>query len=169
MHSRRTSDDLKIVEDPDGQSPPRIKNHLGAKIEQLLLQDSKGRSYWAEQVEPGTVTTVQPTEQPEAWSRLKAILWENHNTEPEGFSYTRRRRGVSRRQRLYGRRAFSDSIPPSFSTSLMERNLHEALTGRGRARAPRRYVAVIKSSPEVAVGVPSARQEVNFHVLEGRW
>jgi hypothetical protein len=57
-------------------------------------------------------------------------------------------------------------------TSRLEASLAEvrALVGAEVASLePGSYVAVVDQSPEVVLGVASARQEASYHVVLGKW
>lgn len=78
--------------------------------------------------------------------------------------------GISR-YRNYG--WFNNGNPASDAqqnTSLMEQSIH-ALRQKllQNQLPPKSYVAIVKTSPMMEIGTPSAHEEASFHIILGRW
>jgi hypothetical protein len=55
--------------------------------------------------------------------------------------------------------------PASQHESILERNLRD----RSQSLGPRSFVAIVDQSPEVVLGIDSAKEEASLHIVAGEW
>jgi len=154
---------------------PEVVNQLGTPLHQVLMCDKDGQLYWAERVPADGTAELSPINLADARSNLSRVHRAHEPALPEGMRQYRRGGmfGFSRR-RYWGWASNSAMVPPSQSTSLMEKQLRLLTTPPAQGQAdplarPRSYVAVVEQSPEVPLGVSSAEEEESYHVVFGRW
>ncbi len=151
----------------------RVKNRLGTRIEQLVVYGEDRKYYWAQGVDVEKTTLLQPFT-PRAQAKFRKTWLEsqpqvspgiqtryNNYSDVFGLRNIRRPRGGS-----------SAIIPPTQQTSRLEASLAGLSTLGSVPFSPLRpgsYVAVVKQSPEVVLGVASASEEASFHVILGKW
>jgi hypothetical protein len=169
VRSRPSRLGLELIRPPGDAGPPRVKNGLGTRIEQLAVCADDRKLYWAEGIEPDQTVALERLT-PQAQQKLAESSWTHHPRIPEGMdprSYGYRYSGVfgvrSYRPPRYGNPALA---PPTQQASLLE----ASLAGASRPPLePGSYVAVVAKSPEVVLGVAAAREEASYHVILGKW
>ena len=174
-----------------------VTNRLGTPIRQLLVRTADGTCYWAEGVEQDATVRATRIRLADAMERLGATYYENQPRLPAGMhsgsfqtSYQRRwsypsRRGpggspspwTSRLERSLQMLQLYPPLPSSFPDGDPARVMASppdwqgpppGVTGPTEPQ-PGSYVATVEESPEVATGIPSARQEAGYHVILGEF
>jgi hypothetical protein len=156
---------------PATSSPPQVENRLGTRILQLLVCSPNGSVYWGEGIEVGDTASLTPIAEQEGRLRLARTHAAHRPQRPPdmddapdaflGLTGRRYRYG-------YGYGGGGQAAAPSCATSRMERVLAQ-LGDVNRPLTPGSYVAVVERSPEVVLGVSSAREEAGYHVVFGTW
>jgi hypothetical protein len=171
---RATSTAAKIIvaEQAAGQ-PPKIENRLETPIHYLLLRDSRG-DYFAGESVPRQ--SMQPLEAIDLAAATAAMKRRAAAVEPElpYPDYNPDRQNDNMFMSLAIRRsrmANSDSgaSEPSMGSSLLEKNIADALQPLQSPLAPGTYIAIVEHSPLVLTGVTRAREEASFHMIRGRY
>ena len=171
VRSRPTTLKLVVSQPQDRPGKLEVENHLGTRIEELLVRAEDGQYFWASDVEPGATAEAEP---------IKA-------DKTAGEARTRMGRALERRQPMdttvvgqrvrdgFGYRSYpryggwyddEDSPAPSPWTGRLEAALHDARSAR---LEPGGYAAVVERSPEVVLGTDSAREEGSLHVILGNF
>jgi hypothetical protein len=137
--------------------PPRVANRLGQRIEQLLVVDASGASWWVEGLDDGE-TTAASIVPGDAERRLQRLYVENMPEAPDGY------RDMSDYPIIVG----DDGLLHRFENDpILEQSLSRWLSNR---RPPRSYVAIVAESPPgVPLGVDGVSEEASLHIVVGRW
>lgn len=166
VRSRETTASLKLLSAETPGQPPRVRNELGAAIEQLFAVDLSGQGYRADDIAAGATATLSAHSDPP--HNALASIAQNHAIPfpPEMQAAGMIGAGA---QSL---RMFSNAQPSQLgigsSVTLGEQTL-AAGTEQNRWLAPGRYVAVVRRSPEVETGLPQVTETDSFHVVLGQW
>ena len=174
VRSRPSRAGLRIVSADGGNRPPQIENRLGTRIMQLLVRDADSVDYWAESIERGAVFQPQPTQTLASIAKFSETFNKRRPGNPEGFDDVAYIGAVAMNRgmfRFFGSHyGYDANLPPAtMNTSVLETNLRK-VTGKGHPLLePRSYLAIVETSPEVVLGVESAREEASLHVIVGRW
>jgi hypothetical protein len=178
VRSRRSSLGLELIRPGGDAEKLQVKNRLRARIKQLLVCPAEGEYYWAAKVDPEATVTLERVRLANARLQLRKTYGEHPLGLPEGMEdqYYGGIFGMSRVRRIpfyYGLGGYDFAIgEPTQQTSRLEQALSKVGKPAGRGIPlldPGSYVAVVEQSPEVALGVPSAREEASYHVILGRW
>jgi hypothetical protein len=163
--SGRTKSQLAVAR-PAG-SPPRVTNELGGTIEQLFLCDQKGDCFWSkEPLAAGRVQTLNPLEASRVQEKLTRIVNAHLKEFPEGYDAVAEMR---RTNTPWFRNSWGTSGNASLDSSLLEVNINSLRGSDKPLLQPGMYVAVLKTNPDVPLGVPRVSEVASFHVLVGRW
>ncbi|MBC8869140.1 MAG: hypothetical protein H8E44_06965 [Planctomycetes bacterium] len=168
VQSHKSRRGLSILE-PDGQeTAPRVTNNLEADIAKLVICDSAGQYYWAENIETGKRVQPQQIEPSEAAKRLRVAYDVNRPAVPEGFDprYYRSSFGFGR---MWWTDVDQSLRPPGFDQGVLERNVQNAIYTDVKNMKPRTYVAITRTSAESPLGYQASQEEASFHVVSGRW
>ncbi|HYW78375.1 MAG TPA: hypothetical protein VE890_02325, partial [Thermoguttaceae bacterium] len=174
VRSRSTGRGLDLIESEDDSGKASVKNRLGTPIKQLAICSEQGQWYWAENVAVGATQPLDSIDQAAVRMRLNSANFDNQPVTPDGM----RQRygglfGMSRRNRYYWYGGSGSSLTvPAQSSGRLEQSIGSIGTssnGEISPYGPRRYVAVVQRSPEVVLGVASAREESSYHVIIGNW
>ena len=135
--------------------PPTVTNHLGTAIQHLVLVDGAGNYYQATAIGDGDSKELQASNAADATKSLRVAFNENSTEYLPGIGRT----GPAIMSGWY-----PSSARATQSTSLLELGLDTAgLVGQ------REYVAIVRKSPEVTLGLDSIEEESSFHVIMGDW
>jgi hypothetical protein len=146
-------------------APKRAQNGLGGDIEQLLLRDRAGKYFFAEEVPASGQFALAPTTFDASSGKLKAQFDVHHPSGPPGLDASQ----FNNMYGWYGWGIDNSQPPPRATSSLMEQQLRRLQNLKSDTLAPGSYVAIVRSSPEVPLGVAGAREEESFHVIEGKF
>ena len=158
VRARQTTARLKVTLPAGGT--PQVENHLGTRIESLVLTDEAGQYFKAAEIGDGQSAKVQAVAASDALEIVRRVLRDNVLQPPAGSTpdwFTNQ--GMSYRY---------NNVPvPNLlaGQSVLERSLREA----GEPLAPRRFVAIVERSPEVELGLDSVGEEASLHVVCGDW
>jgi len=176
IRSRSTGRGLDLIGSDNTSSEASVKNRLGTLIKQLAICSEKGQWYWAENVAVGATQPLESISLAAVRTRMNSANFDNQPTAPDGMDQRYRGGifGMSRRSRQYYSYGNSNStlIVPTQSVGRLERGIGSIGTSSYDEIAPyepRSYVAIVEQSPEVVLGVASAREESSYHVILGKW
>ncbi len=145
-----------------------VENLLRADVQYLILVDTDRQVYTAKDIKAGDKFNPQPEPGTDACAVLRRISLDNRPSRPErlpsGSQYAYR----SYRRSTYFYRG-NNAPDPSFSEGLLEANMRRISMQGSTGLAPRTYIAVVRQSPEVPIGIRGARQQDSFHIIEGSW
>lgn len=167
-----TQSRLIVTEGAAAGSPPRVENHLAAKIKYLLLRDSRGHYFASSSIRDKATTALEKIELPQAEEALKSLAREVEPDLPAGYDDTRQHESFFN---LFGnmryRPAYSDAGAgdPLMTMSLLETNIRTSLTPTLTPPPPGGYIAIVESSPLVVTGVGPLKEEASFHLIRGRY
>jgi hypothetical protein len=166
IRSRNSPHELQFAAPP---GKLRITNKLGADIDYLVVIDEQEKVWTGEKIDLNAVTFLRPTERDEAARQLRRLVSENAPEAPEALAggntyYRQYQMNRGRYGQYYVEQTLADNLA---SDALAE------ITGidgtSGLELAPRSYVAVTKTGPEVELGVRGADEQDSFHVVVGQW
>ena len=175
VRSRKTTAALGITQPVPG-SPPKLENHLGTRIRSLVLTDAAGNYFGAGELEPEAATKLAPLATDQTLKSIQKALSENDLQLPGGAQVSSFQTSNSYypRSGYYpsttvpspdGSFQIANSGPASQHDSVLERSLHDWT----QSLEPRSFVAIVEKSPEVVLGLDSAREEASLHVVVGQW
>ena len=173
VRSRQSRLGLELLPSSGNPARLRVKNRLGTRIEQLLIRADEGNWYWAEGVDADRTVELGPFTS-RAQTELRQTDLENDprmsvvertgydsNSDIFGLRYERRSRGGN-----------SAITMPKQQTSRLEvslADLRAQVAANPPLLEPGSYVAIVRESPEVVLGISSASEESSYHVILGRW
>lgn len=182
VRSRASDSGLKLEGSPPSGDTWIIENHLGTRIRRLLVVDTDGKAYRAEDCPENAPITLMVADLPTELSDLKQRIESARGVIPEGVPIEDLKAAAG------GRWGVRYSYPNSqYAADVNSRNgrletlLVEAAGvetgGNGLPIepakplfvGPRTYVAIVDRSPEAPTGVPVVRDEGSLHVIVGRW
>ncbi len=172
VRSRATTAGLDIGPPDAKAASVSVTNRLGTGIVQLLVRAEDGVYYGLEDLPDGQTATAPKVDPFAAGRSLHAAYTSAMPQFPTGMDRDYYDMG---RPRRYWYRGYYDPglSPPTPQTSRLERLLAEAAmpnsVGGGAGMARRNYVAVVRESPEAALGTPAAREEASYHVVLGEY
>lgn len=168
VSTRATDDKLEIAE-ADGASPT-VTNRLGGKIVKLVLVDESGKYFTGADVAIDGKTTLVEIAADKAQRELYALSNQDPLARPAGMNANNYGLFGVRQRYYYYSNSGTDLDAPSLRTGVLERGIGASCSmSSSHKLGPRTYVAVMETSPEVSIGVESAREESSFHVILGRW
>ncbi len=133
-------------------APTEAANRLDADILMLLVRDRAGDFYWAESVAKDASAKLAATEFAPCKDKIYKYIHEHHPADPEGFD-------PDDFDRWYGRYWYAgnlldnDLAQPRAASSLMETNIRRLRNAQPGDIAKGSYIAIMKTSPTVPVGV----------------
>jgi hypothetical protein len=152
----------------------RVRNKLGTAIHTLVVVGEGGNLYFGENIANDALTPLVPIERAEAVRRIGRLVLDSLPKAPDELATTDTDLAAmtsGSRYRRYGR------YGGQYSGARLLDNLAGSaiaeLAGRtdqpGLDLPPRSYVAITETGPEVEVGMPHAKEEASFHMIEGKW
>ena len=175
VRSRKTTATLGITQPVPGAAP-KLANHLGTRIRSLVLTDAAGNYFGAGELEPEAAVTLAPLVTEQALKAIQKTLSENDLQLPGGaqMNWFQPSNNYYPRPGYYapvtspqsdGSFQITNSGPAPQHDSILERSLHDWT----QSLEPRTFVAIVERSPEVVLGLDSAREEASLHVVVGQW
>jgi hypothetical protein len=175
VRSRKTTAALGITQPVPG-SAPKLENHLGTRIRSLVLTDAAGKYFGASELESEASATLAPLAADQALKAIQKTLSENDLQLPGGaqMNWFQPSNNYYPRPGYYapttspppdGSFQIANSGPAPQHDSILERSLHDWT----QSLEPRSFVAIVEKSPEVVLGLDSAREEASLHVVVGQW
>ncbi len=163
----RFESSLQIRREPSKPSP-LVKHDWPVKIEQLVVIDN-GEVFWAERLQPSAEVTLVPIALEEVRAKLLAIYAAHQPLQPPGYAPAA---ADWRRMRRSYNGYDAGFASPSFSTSLLERELTQVIDDLrdDQLVTGRHYIAITsKALPFVPLGVANSTQVEGFHLVRGGW
>jgi hypothetical protein len=195
ISSRQTSQYLVIrssmserklqVRNAESNAPPTVVNQLGADIAHLVIRDKQGNFYMGQGLKSGEEAVLSkvrsdkedltPSEEYRVAIKPFSLAYNDRRpTAPVGYQtddYSGGLFGFTRgNRRYYYDPGYERGLPtPSFSTSILERELQRTSTNNAVELEPGSYLAILTTSPEMPFGHRTLLEQGSFHILEGRW
>jgi hypothetical protein len=170
VQARETKAQIQIQEPASGA--PAATNHLGVDVEYLVIRDSQGNFYAAQDFAEGATSTLAPIAWADASRRLQETLAAARPANPKGYDPREHNEvlnfGTSQYS-YWGGDVDSSLDEPTVTSSILERSLRRVTSSDPDALSPRSYVALVPQSPEVPFGVERMKQMKSVHVVEGKW
>jgi hypothetical protein len=171
VRSHKSTHRLEVL---DAGDKVRVKNELGTNIKWLVIVTESGKMFSAANVATGANAPLTSITRDDAIRALSKQVVDNQPRAPEALAatdselaamQTRSRYGMyGRWGSQYSSGRLSDNLAAVAISELAGLSDQPAL-----ALAPRSYVAITETGPEVETGIPYAKEEASFHVLEGTW
>lgn len=167
VRSAKSDTRLEVVEQ---KSAPhlQVRNTLGSKVTLLVLRDSQGNYFAADNLPLDTTAEPAPTKAEDARTALTKLIKKQEPGYPEGYDPALSGNGLTR----MFRGAFptgGNFSPVHTSVSLMEKNISEIASPRADLLEPGTYLAIVDVCLDVPMGVPVSKQKDSLHVIRGRW
>ncbi|MEO8498122.1 MAG: hypothetical protein ABI614_23905, partial [Planctomycetota bacterium] len=181
LNSRSTSQVIVIesretglgidVDEPAGAASPRVTNRLGVDIEQMVLRPSDGLWYACNKLTAGSsvqLYEIDSNQFPGQWNKLFAAQRPQF---PIGFDPSQLENVSTIFGNSYaGGNQIDRGLPaPTTATSVLERGLRNIGNLKLDAMQPRSYIAIVRTAPNISLGIESVAEEASFHVVTGRW
>jgi hypothetical protein len=170
VQARESSSQIEIKENASGA--PQVRNRLGAPVEFLVLRDSEGDFFSAENLADGQTETLSPMKWADAADRFAAAFKTVRPSNPEGYDPRQHNEalnfGQSGNYWYYGN-IDSTHSEPNVASSILERSLRRLISNNADALTPRSYAALVPHSPEVPMGIEQTQQLQSIHVIAGKW
>ncbi|QDU25715.1 hypothetical protein ETAA8_07850 [Anatilimnocola aggregata] len=147
----------------------RVKNELSMPLSYLVVCAEQDKYYVGEKVPQGEAT-LKLVPLTEVSRVLAQRLRRFEPSFPEGYDANMHDSPLdiwSFGPRYYGR--YGNTATVHQGASLLERNLAQFSHLASQPLAPRSYVALSETSPEVPLGVPRTQQQLSLHVTEGHY
>lgn len=166
VEPRETAASLRFIEAAEDQ-PPRVTNNLGVAATRLLVRDSAGQHFLAENLRQGASTTLRATNIVDEAKHWRGVFGANRLSYPEGFNPA----NLENVSGIFGPGfRYQGQIPAvSVDTSILESSLRQTLSTDFNWLQPRSYAVLTTRPPLVSLGVDSAEETAGFHVIVGRW
>jgi len=171
IRSRKSPYHIDVLDSGDKL---RIKNGLNGRIKTLVLLSEANKFYLGESIDIDGDAVLKPIERDDAIRVINKQIADNTPQSPpelaigESDVYAMRSRS---RYQPYGRYnlqpntgKLSENLPNSELSNLAGLSGQPALE-----LSPRSYVAITETGPEVELGIPYAKEDASFHVIEGHW
>ncbi len=168
----KTQSRLIVKQDQAAASVPSVENRLGAKIQQLLLRDTSGRYFSAQNIPNEAQRELILTELAATQTSMQSLAVAVMPMEPDGYDPTYQNDNI---MSVFGIRRwrYSNSNLGSgeMAFSLLETNLVPAVrpTTEPHPLLPGSYFAILDRSPLVITGVQPTTEQQSLHLLRGRY
>lgn len=151
----------------DDATSLKVENRLGTRIEQLLVRGAGDQYYWAGPLEPGARGIAQAIKRDDGLGRLATAVGKHYPLRPAmlGASPASGQRRVTTWSQPNLAREVGSHWNSRLEVSLRSLDVNAG----GSGPEPGQFVAVVAASPEVELGLPSAREEASFHMIQGTW
>jgi hypothetical protein len=170
VQARKTTAEVAVKENASGA--PQTHNRLGVDIEFLVLRDSQGDFYMAENLDDGRTATLTPISWVDATDRFAAAFKAVRPKNPEGYDPRQHNEALNFGQNsyywYYGN-VDSGQPDPNVASSVLERSLRRLVSTDANTLAPRSYAAIVPHSPEVPMGIDKTQQMESIHIIVGKW
>lgn len=143
----------------------QVTNELGGKISHLAVCDKDGKFFYAANVDAGATAPLK-SRKTATISQLirKDIL--DHSLQPEVTEGL----AVGNTRRFWWGDAVDENHPsPDDTTSLLEEEIIRVRAGVTKTLQPGQYVALLKSSSMLPLGVANAEDRQSLIVVRGSW
>ncbi len=161
-----------IVNEGAAGSLPKIENRLEAKVNYVLVRDSRGDYFAGESIRDKELAVLQSVDLETAEKKFKALADTVSPGLPPGYDDTSKYEsffnlfGTTRYRPASGDAGAGE---PLTANSLLETNIRTALAPTLTPPPPGSYIAIVETSPLVVTGVGPLKEESSFHVIRGRY
>ena len=165
--------DIRSVGDAPATQKNQIEvtNRLNTLLLHLYVVDAQGQGFWSEDVRAGATVLAVSLGNEDAVARLAKLIGEQAPDYPPDYDKNTYQTAIGfRRQYYYMYGRVDQSMPPATTeTSKLEIQLDSLGRAKGMKFKPRSYIAIVEASPEVPLGIESAKLEASLHVIRGSW
>ena len=163
----RTGQSTAAVQLDQRNAPTSLRNQLGGNIKILLLCDSAGAIFVAEDVPAGEKVSLSPADFGVAKEQLLSFFKDAHPARPEGLTPSQFE-GLSMGQWHEWNLIDSGLSAPRMITSRLEDRLRFIKNVEMKDFPKATYIAIVDSSSETPLGVRS-REVGSLHLIEGKF
>ena len=167
VRSAKSETRLEISE---GKSAPhlQVRNTLGTNVQMLVLRDSQGNYFVAENLPPDATAEPAPVKAEGAQIALTKLIQKQDPKYPDGYDPSISGNALTRmfRGAFPGGSGYS---PANTEVSLMEKGIDQITGSNTEILEPGTYLAVVDITPDVPMGVPISMQKESLHLIRGRW
>lgn len=146
----------------------QVRNTLGTNIQMLVLRDSQGNYFVAENLPPDAAADPAPAKAEGAQLALTKLIQKQDPKYPNGYDPTVSGNALTR----MFRGAFptgSSYSPVNTEVSLMEKSIDQITGSNTEILEPGTYLALVDVAPDVPMGVTTSKQKESLHLIRGRW
>ena len=163
----RTGKSNAAVQLDQREAPTSLRNQLGGEIKLLLLCDTAGEMFTANNVPDGEKVSLTPADFVNVKSQLQRIFVDARPARPDGLDPGEFERVSMRRWRGWNLidNGLSD---PRMATGRLEDRLRWVQNIQEKDFPKATYIAVLASSSETPLGV-RAREVGSLHIVEGKF
>jgi hypothetical protein len=163
-----------VFQPPQNGAGARVVNELGTPIEHLILRDKDGAYYKGEDIAADAEAALAAETYDKCISPISVRFNQCAMNWPEGYNDNQAGGGLwgfTARpwDWQYNNGNNAGILPPSYTASILERELQRTSTYNTREMEKGTYVALVASSPEVPLGYARVKQQASLHIIEGRW
>ncbi len=168
LRATQSEGKLAVMEGASTGQPSQVANQLQADIRLLILRDRRGGFWRGAELADGEVASLTATSAEQAAALLQKLIGADPPELPEDYDPEEQKTVFSMLMPNYGwYNVDAGSTQPLMAAGLLEKNL--AYATRPGDLKPGSYLAVLKSSPIAASGVPRVQEEASIHVIRGRY
>ncbi|MCE9528272.1 MAG: hypothetical protein K8R36_19695 [Planctomycetales bacterium] len=167
VRSAKSETRLEVTEQ---KSAPQlqVRNSLGTKVQFLVLRDSQGNYFAAENLPVDATAEPASAREDDSREALAKLMKKQEPNYPDGYSPTMSGNAL---HRMF-RGAFPSGggfSPVNTSASLLEHSLRTITSSKGELLEPGTYLAIVDITPDVPMGVSYSKQKNSLQVIRGRW
>jgi len=169
VRSRDSALGLSITETETTPRTLQAANRLGTPIRQLVIRSKGGGYFRAADVPTDGTVEAEAAELADVQAWMEQTFRESEPRFPVGIDRSDLNGSYGWSSYRYRWRWGYNEVDvpdPSSGTGLLEMSL---ATVRTQPLEPGSYLAIVDRSPEVVLGVSSAREEASLHVVLGNW
>ena len=171
IESRVTPLGIEVDESASGTDGVQVTNKLGVDIEHLLVHSTDGRSLACDKLPAEQAVQLHEIDADEFSTNWGKLFAAERPAFPVGFDPNQ----VENASAIFGNsfawwQQMDRGLPaPSMSTSILERGMRSVGNLKVNALKPRTYIAIVRTAPNVSLGVQGVAEEGSFHVVTGTW
>ena len=156
------------VSEQKSASHLQVRNTLGTKVQFLVVRDSQGNYFVAENLPEDATAEPAPAKAKDAQIALTKLIKAQDPEYPKGYDPTMSGNALTK----MFRGAFpagSPYSPVNTNVSLLERSLDQIGAPDRELLEPGTYLALVDIAPDVPMGVTTSKQKESLHLIRGRW
>jgi hypothetical protein len=179
VRSAKTETRLEVIEPKpplsrgggqgEGKSAPRlqVRNTLGTKVQFLILRDSQGNYFTAENLPLDAAAEPAPATARDTQIALTKLIRKQTPEYPKDYDPTTSGNALTRMFR--GAFPTSSYSPVSTDVSLLEKSFGQVAAPNADLLEPASYLALVDLALDVPMGVPDSKQQESLHLIRGHW
>ncbi len=146
----------------------QVRNTLGTKVQFLVLRDSQGNYFAAENLPQDATAEPAAAKAKDAQIALTKLIKAQDPEYPKGYDPTMSGNALTK----MFRGPFPSGSPYSLvntNVSLLERSIDQIGGPDKELLEPSTYLALVDVAPDVPMGVTNSKQKESLHLIRGRW